>query len=101
MTNEKVLKAQQILDSLDTNQLKRVIDALDRIIAEDKYQELRFILGRQPLPLEHMSTLNEYVNRRKAEPTYSDVLLYMDLFNFGKMCGKQEERARKRGQQNG
>lgn len=64
--------------------------------AEQKYTELRSLLHFQYISFEYNGTLIDYVQREQSRPDYSEAFLFWDIFNYGRICGKREERARKK-----
>lgn len=61
-----------------------------------RYEELRKMLRRQPVPVKDWEELVEYVHREKKRNDYNDALLAIDIFNYGYICGKRADRARRK-----
>lgn len=61
-----------------------------------RYEELRKILRRQSIPLKEWEELVEYVHREKKRNDYNEALLALDIFNYGYICGKRADRARRK-----
>lgn len=76
-------------------------------VKQEKHNELKELLRYQNLPTgETWDTLREYYHREKANPDYKDdaskeMFLALDMFEYGRICGIRQERARRRGESNG
>jgi hypothetical protein len=65
--------------------------------AEKEYKALKELLSHQCLTPDIDSFYHNYISRRKEE-NYDECLLFLDIFNYGKICGKREERSCRRGE---
>ena len=72
---------------------------------QEKHNELRQLLRQQNLPTgETWDTLRDYYHREKENPAYKDeasneMMLALDMFEYGRICGIRQERARRRREQ--
>ena len=73
--------------------------------ARQAYREIRQAYREIDKLLDHQCTSRElgyfyhnYIAHKKAS-NYDECLLIMDIFNYGKICGKREERARRKREQ--
>lgn len=71
----------------------------EEIAAENEYKALEQLLSFQCFTDDIDRFYHNYIKRKKRAK-YDECLLILDIFNYGKICGKREERARrKRGEQ--
>ena len=72
---------------------------------QERHNELRNLLRMQTMPAgEIWDTIREYCHREKDKPTFKDresneMMLLLDMFEYGKICGIRQERARRKGAQ--
>lgn len=68
-----------------------------------QHEQLRKILRSHNMPTgEIWYTIREYCHREKDHPEFKDaanneMMLLLDMFEYGRICGIRQERARKRG----
>lgn len=80
--------------------INRLIDKLMKLAdleEQREYKALDKLLGYQCLSAELDYFYHTYIERKKAE-NYDTCLLIADIFNYGVICGKRAERARRRGE---
>lgn len=67
---------------------------------QQEYNELRDLLRNQSVIwCDTWETIKNYCTRAKQEPLYNEMLLLLDMFQYGKICGIRQERARRKGEQ--
>lgn len=66
--------------------------------ARQAYREIDKLLDHQCTSRELGYFYHNYIAHKKAS-NYDECLLIMDIFNYGKICGKREERARRKREQ--
>lgn len=68
---------------------------------QEQLADLRELLNKQYVPTSpEFDLIRRYIIAKKAEsPVYSEALMCIDVFNYGVMCGKRAERARRKGEQ--
>lgn len=68
---------------------------------KEQLAELRELLNHQLTPTgPEFELLRRYINAEKAEnPVFCEALMCIDVFNYGVMCGKRAERARRNKEQ--
>lgn len=76
---------------------KAVIELLDKLFAKAEHEKLRGILHEQPIKDDYfIESLPNFVRREKQSKDFNETLLYLDIFNYGYICGKRAERAKKK-----
>ena len=72
---------------------------------QERHNNLRELLRKQAIPAgETWDTIADYCHREQANPEYTekasnDMMLLLDMFEYGKICGIRQERARRKGAQ--
>lgn len=72
---------------------------------QEKHEQLRELLRHQSVPVgETWDTIREYCQIEQANPVFkdkasNDMMLLLDMFEFGKIYGIRQERARRKGEQ--
>ena len=70
---------------------------------QERHNNLRELLRKQAIPAgETWDTITDYCHREQANPKYkdkasNDMMLLLDMFEYGKICGIRQERARRKG----
>lgn len=93
MTREEIIK--EILNALEKLGLVKELTPEEKA-AEQEYTELRELLRYQCIDDKHNTILRDYVGREKSKSNYCEALLIWDIFNYGRICGKREERTRRK-----
>ena len=74
-------------------------DFVSELPKEKKYRELKKILHFQYIPLAEWDTITYYAKRLKAEEKKDyDFWMMLDMFQYGRICGIRQERAKRRGE---
>ena len=74
-----------------------ILELLNKLYEKANHEKLRAILHKQPI---HDGNLYEdlasYVRNEKKSKKFDETLLYLDIFNYGYISGKQADRARRK-----
>lgn len=102
---ERDSKWQNMTKEQKTEYLADLIMQLAEKENQRRHEQLREILRHQNIPTgEIWQTLRDYYHREKANPKYKDaasneMFLALDMFEYGRICGIRQERARRKGEQ--
>ena len=72
---------------------------------QEQHKQLRNLLRKQPMPAgEVWDTIRDYCHREQEHPEFKDpkaneMMLLLDMFEYGKICGIRAERAKHKGEQ--
>ena len=104
--SNKEMKAAEIMelyDQLGDEGKAELAKAITQITTDKEMQELEQTLGNEPVPYgKTWADFQNYVKYRHANPKYPDpvnneLMLLIDIFNYGRICGIRQERARQKG----
>lgn len=102
---ERDSKWQNMTKEQKTEYLVDLIMQLAEKENQRQHEQLRKILRHQNIPTgEIWYTIKEYYHREKANPQFKDaasneMFLALDMFEYGRICGIRQERARRKGEQ--
>lgn len=88
-------------ESMTREQKNECLADLIMQLAEEEqqrqYEQLRKVFRKQNiLTGEVWDTIRNYCTREKQDPLYSEMLLLLDMFQYGRICGIRQERARRK-----
>jgi vacuolar-type H+-ATPase catalytic subunit A/Vma1 len=67
---------------------------------QQQYKEMKELLDRQfIIQGDTWDAIKNYCTREKQDPLYNEMLLLLDMFQYGRICGIRQERARRKGEQ--
>lgn len=72
---------------------------------QEQHKQLRNLLRKQSMPAgEIWDTITDYCHREQEHPEFKDpkaneMMLLLDMFEYGKICGIRAERAKRKGEQ--
>ena len=102
---ERDSKWQNMTKEQKTEHLADLIMQLAEKEQQRQHEQLRKILRSHNMPTgEIWYTIREYCHREKDHPEFKDaasneMMLLLDMYEYGRMCGIRQERARRRGEQ--
>lgn len=102
---ERDSKWQNMTKEQKTEHLADLIMQLAEKENQRQHEQLRKILRSHNMPTaEIWYTIREYCHREKDHPEFKDaasneMMLLLDMYEYGRICGIRQERARRRGEQ--
>lgn len=90
------MSREEITEKLIDNLMK--LQELVKLDEEKEHDKLRKLLGHQVIRDKELNPIWKYYQKEQAQ-NKDNTLLFLDIFNYGRICGIRAERARRKGEE--